>query len=872
MTFVNASLLLGGVLAAVPILLHLISRQPPRRERLPTIRFLQDDLTTRQSKLRVRRWWLLALRVLCVLAIVAVLSRPMIASTDVATWSTIGVLLLTAIGVLVLASIAWIKRLGAAIALGLAFIAVSLLVISMGWSARTLALSPTLPIAGSQPVAVAILIDNAPSSAWRVATTGTASSNRLSQMRGAAGELIDQLPAGSRACLLDRSATPVSFSIDLAAARLRLSQISLLASPISIADRIRAAAIALRASDLPSRHIVVISDRSKPSWENTGPQLQELAQQLQFAGEGIDERTSQDVDAESFENSVIGLTVVDVLASNDASSLAPDASINFALSPPKLVDSVPASRVPIPISVEVALSSELDEPTNQRNATLDLLLMPRDRSLPVVRDGVVVRPEARRVDRVSLTLTPGDVTEIVLNVPPLDVGVSHAVLSLAGDDAFPMDNTRYLTIDLPPPARCCIVGDDADEASVLSAAITAPLSPDDPQAAYQIATIQPADVAAIDLDDFESLIWIDPPVHVNTDGDGVRLGWTPKAPPELTLVILPRLEEFVGRGGGLLWLLGPSADVSGDGRDSPMQESKLIPGLKRRWRTPSPGDFLTLNSSDHPIFEPLSSLQQDVPWSDFRITRHWQMVSDGWSVLASMASSQHPAVVVNRDVDRRLAVWATPLPALNAKTRSWNDLFVASDAWPAFVTVRAMAAWLSGLTSRRPTVLAGEVAVVGVSNQASDGDAASQLFPPGRSLPIPVTRRDSNSEFAFSQTDQLGTYFVKQAEAQTGYSVNLPPKWSDSSVVSDEQWTQWVSGDPSDQSVVTLVDEVGQIDWSQANGRRGGTVSLHGPLMLVAMIAFVLEQLLANWFYRSRGPVNATDATLAPTFIKPVGT
>ena len=41
MAFVNASLLLGGMLMAVPVILHLMMRQKPRPLVFPAIRFIQ---------------------------------------------------------------------------------------------------------------------------------------------------------------------------------------------------------------------------------------------------------------------------------------------------------------------------------------------------------------------------------------------------------------------------------------------------------------------------------------------------------------------------------------------------------------------------------------------------------------------------------------------------------------------------------------------------------------------------------------------------------------------------------------------------------------------------------------------------------------
>ena len=71
-TFLNATLIFGVAATAVPILLHLIARREPRKVVFPSIRLLTKRFESNRSRMRVRRWWLLALRI----AAVAASSRP----------------------------------------------------------------------------------------------------------------------------------------------------------------------------------------------------------------------------------------------------------------------------------------------------------------------------------------------------------------------------------------------------------------------------------------------------------------------------------------------------------------------------------------------------------------------------------------------------------------------------------------------------------------------------------------------------------------------------------------------------------------------------------------------------------------------------
>ena len=101
-------------------------------------------------------------------------------------------------------------------------------------------------------------------------------------------------------------------------------------------------------------------------------------------------------------------------------------SINRFLLPPKLIEVAPAPGVSIPISVSVGMESSSANEGQSINVTVQLSLYERDPSLPVIRDGELVLPRLRGVDRASATVVPGANAELVLTLPPLDLGTHHA--------------------------------------------------------------------------------------------------------------------------------------------------------------------------------------------------------------------------------------------------------------------------------------------------------------------------------------------------------------------------------------------------------------------------------------------------------------
>ena len=76
MAFLNASLLFGGVLIALPILLHLLMRRQPRPIVFPALRFVLAKRDVNQRQLRLRHLLLLLLRCAAIALLAFALARP----------------------------------------------------------------------------------------------------------------------------------------------------------------------------------------------------------------------------------------------------------------------------------------------------------------------------------------------------------------------------------------------------------------------------------------------------------------------------------------------------------------------------------------------------------------------------------------------------------------------------------------------------------------------------------------------------------------------------------------------------------------------------------------------------------------------------
>src|SRR5438874_5884647 len=76
MSFIQIGFLTALGALAIPIVIHLVFRQRPRRADLGTLRFLRIVLAQNARRRNVMRWLLLALRLACVALIAFLFARP----------------------------------------------------------------------------------------------------------------------------------------------------------------------------------------------------------------------------------------------------------------------------------------------------------------------------------------------------------------------------------------------------------------------------------------------------------------------------------------------------------------------------------------------------------------------------------------------------------------------------------------------------------------------------------------------------------------------------------------------------------------------------------------------------------------------------
>ena len=80
MSFLNPLFLIALLTVAVPLLIYLLNLRKPKKIRFSTLAFFDSLKTTALKRIRIKRWLLLAIRMLAIIALVIAASRPFLPS------------------------------------------------------------------------------------------------------------------------------------------------------------------------------------------------------------------------------------------------------------------------------------------------------------------------------------------------------------------------------------------------------------------------------------------------------------------------------------------------------------------------------------------------------------------------------------------------------------------------------------------------------------------------------------------------------------------------------------------------------------------------------------------------------------------------
>jgi hypothetical protein len=463
MAFLNFSLLAGGLLMALPILLHLVMRQRPKQLVFPALRFIQQRREANRRQLQLKHWLLLALRCGVVLLVATALARPSVASGLMGSWIAIAVLGVALLVALIVAIVSLVTRR-------------SLIVLIASWGTTAVLAGVVLWMLarvwtgagtgiGDQeaPLAAVVVVDTSPRMQYR-----HENKTRLEQAQETGAWLLEQFPAESEVAICDSKPGSGAFAVDRAAAAKTLERLRITGSPRPLIDVVSAAVELAKEHPRRRKEVYVFSDLTQAAW-----QPGEAARLKQLLN----------------ENEQILLYIIDVGVANPR---------NAALGKLQLSSEVIPARGQITLETTVVATGLSDE------RQVDLFLEEPDPTLPAIRDGKPVLPKQVRRGNQSLQLSSGS-QQVRFTLQGLEPGTHQGQIRIAGEDGLALDDVRYFTLDVQPSLQILVVTGDGVNADLFERMLK-----DNPQTKFECTVISQAELAAADLADYRAVCLLDP--------------------------------------------------------------------------------------------------------------------------------------------------------------------------------------------------------------------------------------------------------------------------------------------------------------------------------------------------------------------------
>ncbi|MBN2217837.1 MAG: BatA domain-containing protein [Pirellulales bacterium] len=403
-------------------------------------------------------------------------------------------------------------------------------------------------------------------------------------------------------------------------------------------------------------------------------------------------------------------------------------------------------------------------------------------------------------------------------------GTQQGFIRIAGSDALAADDVRYFSVDVTPPWRILVV--DPGSAHAYAGFVTEMLAPEEMRknklSRFECKTVAESELARTELGGYAAVCLIDP---------------KPPAPAEWDM-----LARYVSAGGGLAVFLGRNARLASFNAPEAQQ---LLPGpLVRQARAPEDAPFhLAPRGAQHPMFAAFRAVRGSVPWTDMPVFRYWELgpLVEGVNVVVPFSDGR-PAMLERSVGEGRVVVMTTPASDA-AQGEPWN-LLPVTDPWPFLILTNQAMLYLVGNTDRQLNYYAGQTATV-----ATDPPTPyrSYLVAAPSGVTFPLSADPKHNQLTITSTDEPGNYRVRAGGNATGadygFSVNLTVRQTEIARLTPEQLTERFGDVP-----FQLARNRGEIERNVSTARVGR--ELFPLLILLAALALIAEQLLANRFYR----------------------
>ena len=618
------------------------------------------------------------------------------------------------------------------------------------------------------PLAVGLVVDNSlrmqfvnQNRTWQQAAVDMATA------------LVNKLPEEAQVAILELGRSSAGFVVDLGTAESRLQSITPAANARPLVDAIREA-VQLVAERVDHRQeVFIFSDLSVAAW---------------------DEAAIESVNTLLAESPEVSLYLVDV---------GKGEINNFALAPLELRQTT--LRKGEALHLRVALSS-----IGVSEAPLVELYLVDETGR-----------EEKRGQR-NVRLSPDGTGQTTFDVAGLPLGTHQGFVRIAATDPLAVDNTRYFTVEVQPPAKVLLLAERNQEAVFLREALQ-PSAADDSVSSRFVCTLQQFSLAnQLDLNKFDAICLLNP--------------------PDLNDQLWQSLVQYADNGGGVGIFLGHRARANTFNESAAMQ---LLPGtLKRRSRDAT---HLRPRSLDHPALAGLRDYAEEIPWQVYPVWQFWEFDEMmGNSFIVAHFANFRPALL-ERTVGRgRVMTLVTPVSdPLEPKDREpWNLLPTGPEPWPFLALSNQMVGYLAQNGSSQLSYLAGETVNLRLTSEQQvstyalylpNGESVRRTLPPG------------DDTIRISTTGDLGNYRVasggQNRVLDLGFSINPP---ADVSQLERVDPKTLIAALPEKQT--ELATNLGEVERYVDIGRSGHEL-FPWAITLVALV-WGAESVLANRFYR----------------------
>lgn len=811
MSYLNPTILFGLAFATIPLILHLLLKQKPKRLIFPALQLIAERRKQSVRRLRLRHFWLLLLRTLVFALIVWALARPSMppANYSLTTRELVTLFVVIAIGLISYQVMLrkW-RQLGMSRAvyqerrsrwrgwLTGGTLAVLLLLVGWPYQQRIRSeISDPAPIRTVDvPVAGVLLFDTSLSMEYL-----HEGQSRLEAAREMAISHLETLPTGSRVAIANTSSdAPILFQPTMAAARARLDALELNGVALPLEDRVRDAVEALEEDrrrileeagvaetetgrDRYVRRVYVFTDLSASAWRQGGVRLLRN-------------------DLERFEAANVYVLDVGQLDPQD-----------------RAVTDVILSRERIPVGGDLIVSAVVGmvghEPGPQivELHTLDA-------------DGRPVKYGQMEVQLESGTPTRIEFPAISDVLGPLVQGA----VRLASSDPLAFDDVRYFTAEVGPAPEVLVLAPTEKQATEWMTALAPYGGFELTKNRFAVDWMPPSQLRDADVSSYACICLIDVPALPDAE-------WS-------------RLGTYVERGGGLIVVLGNTA-IDSPSYNRPSAQV-FLPGVLDAWQ-PEADWRLRIDDRAHPMFwkfrqyenyGAFSILEEDV-W----VSRFWRVdPANNANVLATFTDPVgSPALLERTHGSGRTVMFTTAVHRPDNYRQHWTNLpSPLLSPWLFVAFAEQMTEYVSRFTDREHNFTAGRTPVITIP--AAQEDRQMLLRKPGLTQSR-VEVAASETQVRLESVTESGHYELATSASSSplaGFSLNPSGSEADLTRLTEQQLDD-VLGEDRYQLARTTEELQQQIDTTDLGQE------VFPVLLLLLVVAFCGEHLIANRFYDS---------------------